>query len=140
MEPGSSPAEANICLSSSTSTPWSPGASDRKKGRTPGSVTASRPPSEKRTWPCVAVESLVAATALTRPSVEAVMLRICLRASVPLSATVFWSVRACTREKTTTSPADDLLDPLETAYAMPPAASTTTAATAADDLLVPRHS
>ena len=75
---------------------------------------------------------MVAATALTMPSVEAVTLRICLRASVPLSATVFCRVRSCTREKTTTSPDDPaLLEPFDTAKTMPPATSTTATTMAA---------
>ena len=59
--------------------------------------------------------SAVADTLLTNAWVAAVTLRSCLRASVPVSATVPWRVRFCTVPRTTTWLPDDVLPLDETA-------------------------
>ena len=80
--------------------------------------------------PARANDPFVELTLLTRPSLEAVMLRISLRARVPVRATVSSSTRRCTREKMTT----ELLlfePPLPVVAHTTTPATTTTAATAA---------
>ena len=84
--------------------PWSPGAKERKNGTVPCSAMASRPLMANITRRHSSCCRWSNSTALTIPCVAAVTLRICLRASVPFSATVSCKVRVCTLEKMITGP------------------------------------